>query len=123
MGMFDYVKCERVLPDGFDGRGVEFQTKDFDCSMHTIEITADGQLIEHGWVWDGMVPREERTFPDEPEDSPLSLVGSMKHRDLPPERLDFHGVMQFYTTAGNVWREYSAKFTDGKLVEIKVEPA
>lgn len=42
MGMFDYIKCEAPLPDGFDG---ELQTKDFDCEMTTHIITKDGRLM------------------------------------------------------------------------------
>jgi hypothetical protein len=118
MGMFDYVKCERDLPDGLDGRGVEFQTKDFDCGMNTLVITDDGDLIEQAWVWDGIVPKEERPYPDAPEGSFEAMIGSMRSRQLPPEKIEFHGFMRFYASRSDLWNEYKAKFTDGKLVEI-----
>jgi len=43
MGMFDYVRSEIPLPNGFTG---DLQTKDFDCIMTTILIRADGRLVK-----------------------------------------------------------------------------
>lgn len=42
MGMFDYLKCEMPL-EGNDTT-LEFQTKDFDCSLDKIVIGKDGLL-------------------------------------------------------------------------------
>jgi hypothetical protein len=43
MGMFDYVKSEVPLPDGYSGI---CQTKDFECPyLETYMIRADGRLI------------------------------------------------------------------------------
>ena len=33
---------------------------------------------------------------------------------------DFHGFIQFYTDVHGVWYEFIAKYTDGKLVSIKL---
>jgi len=33
MGMFDHVRCEVPLPDGFKG---EMQTKDFACTLSKL---------------------------------------------------------------------------------------
>lgn len=96
MGMFDNVKCERVMPDGFDGRGRIFQTKDFDCDLDTLEITEDGRLMLHPYA----------AWGEEQSDA--------------PEELDFHGWFNFYGYGEDrVWHEYRAKFTDGRLVEIR----
>ena len=46
MGMFDYVICNRIMPDGKDGTGVEYQTKDLECFLWNYEITQDGRLME-----------------------------------------------------------------------------
>jgi len=36
------------------------------------------------------------------------------------ESVPFHGMINFYTyTRDDMWFEYEAKFTDGRLVEIK----
>lgn len=46
MGMFDDVKCEVPLPDGYNGEW--FQTKDFECSMlDKYVIRADGRLLRY----------------------------------------------------------------------------
>lgn len=90
--MFDEVRCSRILPDGFDGNGVVFQTKDFACNLDSIEITDGGKLTKRD--------RDEE--------------------GAPAVELDFHGWLHFYDySKDKVWREYAAKFTDGQLVEIK----
>ncbi len=101
MGMFDDVKCEVPLPDGFIGN---FQSKTFDCLMDTYVIRADGRLVrDDGWL---------------------------RRSDGKPQQTDmnFHGIMRFYTNEGSRkdgtyrWHEYSAKFTDGALVSIDIIP-
>lgn len=42
MGMFDYVKVDMPLPDGYMG---ELQSKDGPCIMCTIQITKTGQML------------------------------------------------------------------------------
>ena len=91
MGMFDDVKCERVMPGDRQPRSCQFQTKDFACEMSGYEITSDGRLLKDG------------------------------------EPHYFHGHLNFYThesddntgRGGGWWFEYDAKFTDGRLVEIR----
>lgn len=41
MGMFDYVRCDVPLPDGWKG---ELQTKDFNCEM-VEHLISNGGLI------------------------------------------------------------------------------
>jgi hypothetical protein len=114
MGMFDYVRCEVLLPDAFEGG---CQTKDFDCEMCRIEIRADGSL----WIerFDReVVPKAERPHPD--AEGMLGLMGMLRRVNVRWELIDFHGVMNFYgdDKAGG-WHEYNAKFTDGRLVSIE----
>lgn len=115
MGMFDYVRCEVPLPDGWSAD--ELQTKDFDMPyLETYTIRADGRLIHRR-------PRYDIDPPDAP------------HGEIDT---NFHGVLNFYglETTGyeppqpgdhfrrpiTIWHEYNAKFTDGKLVGIEHVP-
>jgi len=54
MGMFDYVKVDVLLPDGYTGN--DFQTKDFDCYLERYEIRPDGTL----WKRDGQYADPEQ---------------------------------------------------------------
>lgn len=45
MGMFDWIKCEATLPDGYKPKRGLFQTKHFECGLETITITEGGRLI------------------------------------------------------------------------------
>lgn len=120
MGMFDYVRCESPLPDGFTG---ELQTKDFDCEMSTVLIRADGTMAIERFECE-TVPKAERSFPDAPDDDFCAIVGSQRRINMRWEELPFHGIMNFYGNEGRYgepgykWHEYDAKFTDGRLVEI-----
>lgn len=102
MGMFDYIICDAHLPDGFDSKGFEFQTKDTDEQyMVNYTITAEGRLIDH----DGT----DTNF----------------HGDV-----EFYGSTMsacgpgYYTTQDDkplVERGYTARFTNGQLQEIKLD--
>lgn len=120
MGMFDYVRSEIPLPDGFAG---ELQSKDFDCSMTIILIRADGRLMVEDSEWE-VVPPAERSHPD-PTD-PLHWVGSMRTVNRRWRDLDYHGEFQFYGDERNpegayVWHEYTARFTEGNLAWIRCD--
>jgi len=92
MGMFDWVKCEASLPDGYSG--LSFQTKDFNCDLATITITADGKLMHDGTqAW---APPIE------------------------PHRLDFHGDFHFYDYGKDGNHSYIARFTEGVLTRIRL---
>lgn len=46
MGLFDYIRCEYPLPDGFDG-DVEYQTKDTPNQyLDRYTIAEDGRLLD-----------------------------------------------------------------------------
>lgn len=131
MGMFDTVKLVgHTLPDeGDQYRETEWwQTKDFDCVMEIIRIQ-NGRLVRDRWHYED-VPKAERPYPDAPDDSLLSLAGSIRTViDEADVDMNFHGCFNFYTYVGDPnrddgkWFEYQAKFTDGNLVSItRVDP-
>ncbi len=108
--MYDELICEMSLPDGItDTDG--FQTKSLDNVLDRYTITAEGELWREAYQW-----------------------GWSESRELKPERILHHGWLNFYTFIGEpydpekskerlkVWLEYDAKFTDGKCVELKVNP-
>jgi hypothetical protein len=146
MGMFDYIRCDVQLPDGFKG---ELQTKDLTREMAEHVITAEGRLILRILDRQEFVPKSVRPYPNAPEDSIQHIIGSLR-RFWRDEISDFHGILYFYgshyeTPQGDIVRlrkgvlchqgsifdaetgkilrrvchEYHAKFTDGQLVEIK----
>ncbi len=110
MGMFDYVRCEVPLPDGWEEpRGL--QSKDLACLLDTIVITSGGRLmVEDNYVAPGS-------------------------NAAPARDSDYHGYFHFYGSevlgyhpakdgapfreSITKWHEYRAKFTDGNLVEIE----
>lgn len=117
MGMFDYVRCEVPLPDGFTG---ELQTKDFACQMGAHVIRADGRLILAILNHTEEVPLADRPYPS--AEGLLKWAGSVRpiwrHEDA-----NFHGIVNFYgDDSDKRWHEYNAKFTDGQLVEIVQVP-
>ncbi len=121
MGMFDHVRCELPLPDGFTG---ELQSKDFDCAMTEVVIGRDGRLrievFEHE-----SVPKTERPYPDAEKGSIWALCGAIRKVNRRWLDLDYHGDFNFYGSEGTAgtpeyrWHEYVARFTDGALTSIR----
>lgn len=112
MGMFDEIH--------FNGNW--YQTKDFDCVLCKYWIE-NGRLIK-GIGYHVDVPKEQRPYPDAPEDSILSACGMVRWVETERKDTRFHGVLNFYRLDENqLWEEYNAKFTDGTIVEMnRVEP-
>lgn len=122
MGMYDCVRSEIPLPDGFTG---ELQTKDLERILAKILIRADGRLMIEERDYEH-IPLSERPFPDDPD--PLNrLIGSIKSTHRRWRDLDYHGDLRFYgnetTQSGelSVWHQYVARFTYGTLEYIKNE--
>jgi hypothetical protein len=148
MGMFDYVRCEVPLPDGWEPH--DLQTKDFDCELVTHVITKDGRLMLERIDETHVVPKEERPYPN--DDGLLGMCGMLRTVRSQHDS-NFHGVVNFYGseyrtmddkpatprgvshcegratdyTTGeplkHIWHEYNAKFTDGQLVSIEMVPS
>ncbi len=95
MGLFDEIRCEVPLPDGYDASDVWFQSKSFpDCGMCRYTITCAGRLIDS--------------------------LGN----DLEPEGyLNFYNndrAADAAVTGGEPgWREYRARFVGGQLQRIE----
>ena len=100
MAMFDTVRCDLPLPDGYHGN--KYQSKDLDRTLSTYRITESGRLVLD-----------------------KTLVEEMPE----PQDQHYHGVLNFYciegdTSAGHkgvdwFWHEYKATFTEGSLVSIE----
>lgn len=122
MGMFDYLFIDtNMLPVSEEekriiGNKPGWQTKDFDCSLTEIYITGDGFLKINRWKYIE-VPKEERPYPN--DDGIKGLMGSIRRSEEKLETVEHHGYVNFYSNVGDDWYEFNAKFTDGKLVEIK----
>jgi hypothetical protein len=94
MGLFDYIIVETDIPgyEPTEDSNPDFQTKSLDSLMEYYRITKDGDLLR------------------KPYNSDIWQV------------VQYHGIINFYDQDNNnVWREYYAKFTDGKLVSITKE--
>jgi hypothetical protein len=124
MGMFDYIKCDVPLPDGFTGHG--FQSKHFACELDKYTITADGRLVRRYVSDHEPVPESEWQYKN--PKGPLQEIWHESSKTKPVYSecdMNFHGVFNFYTSSGKhddgtfEWHEYTAKFTDGKLVKIE----
>ncbi len=117
MGMYDYVDCRVPLPDARPTPPCLFQTKDLSCELEKFTINDDGRLIHHSVRYEE-VPKAERPYPN--DDGILGFCGAIKSIPTGDVDLNFHGVLEFYdyNVDTKEWREFNAKFTDGKLVEI-----
>lgn len=100
MGLFDDVRIECPLPEGFPNES--YQTKDLDCSLSHYRITADRRLC--------MVNQ-----------GPLTAPG---YDDAAAGVLDYHGYLRLLyvgkvSDSRNGLRECRAKFTDGICTGIQ----
>ena len=116
MGMFDTMRVEVKMPGYTEIPDEEFQTKSLDSCMDRYVITATGELYREVWQYEWV----------ENETSPLKgymkkVEGSYRREYL----TDFHGDIIFYTshprTENGIWRDYIARFTEGKLSRIWYE--
>jgi hypothetical protein len=116
MGMFDWVKVETKIPGYTEIPDEEFQTKSLDNCMDHYVITGKGDLYREEWdySWE--------------EDSASILGGRSTKIEESYRRVyltDFHGDIIFYTSKplneDSIWRDYTARFTEGKLTRIWYE--
>lgn len=98
-------------------RGQRYQTKDFDCEMRTYYLD-DNQLYKSIGHYEN-VARDSRPFPDEPEDSLLSLCGCIRWVEEKRSDMNFHGILHFGRIVDGKFEDYEAKITDGSVVAIK----
>lgn len=118
MSMFDRIRCEVPLPDGFEGDPL-FLTKDFERVLATHAIREDGLYLDDGHY--ETVPKAERPNPDAEEGTLAALQGSLRWMPNLVHHPEAHGVINFYgDDAAGKLHEYEAKFMDGELIGIKV---
>lgn len=117
MGMFDTLRIEQKIPGFSNIPDCEFQTKSFnDSAMENYVITNNGELYREVWDY-GWVDDENSLLKGYPE----KVEGSYRREYL----TTFHGDIIFYTSKpmneNRVWRDYTARFTEGKLSRIWYE--
>lgn len=96
MGMFDYIRCDVPLPDGYKG---ELQTKDLECDLTSYLINGEKRLVALSYH-DNYGAKHDLSCEDATD-------------------LNYHGILRFYGVGpDDDWHEYNAKFTDGVSVEI-----
>jgi len=112
MGMFDEIRIEHILPGNVEITNEWYQTKSLENVMAKYVISANGELYEEKWQWEWV------------EESTHWLGGYMNkiegsyHREY---LTDYHGDVIFYSgtkPANGKWRDYYARFTDGKLSKM-----
>lgn len=115
MGMFDLVTVEVRLPDG-PPEADAYQTKSFDNCIDHYVLAKNGELYREIWE------REWVEIPTSPIGGYFNKVeGSYRREYL----TNFHGDIIFYTSAPMkqdcIRRDYTARFTNGKLKKIWYE--
>ena len=116
MGMFDWIKAETKIPGYSTIPDEEFQTKSLDNCMDYYVITNKGELYKE--VWD----HEWVENPDVPIGGSFRKVEGSYLREY---LTNFHGDIIFYTSRpmneDRIWRDYTARFTEGRLTRIWYE--
>lgn len=122
MGMFDYIKCEVMLPDATMQGDRNFQTNSLDKSMSTYVITQKGELYEECWDYQWVEDEGYLFFKGY-----LKQIEGSYHRKY---LTDFHGDVVFYSesfapdvdkSGKKMYRDYHARFTEGKLSRMWYE--
>jgi hypothetical protein len=116
MGMFDYLEVQQKIP-GYAGiPDEEFQTKSFENLMDKYIITVKGHLYRERWQYEWV---------EEPEHFLKGYIRKIEGSLTREYLTDFHGDIIFYTskpiTENRVWRDYTARFTEGRLARIWYE--
>jgi hypothetical protein len=111
MGMFDEIRIEQVLPGNTEITDEWYQTKSLDNVMTKYVITAAGELYEELWNYEWIDDDSYKFFKGYSQ----KIEGSYRREYL----TDYHGDIIFYVGLENkVWRDYYARFTDGKLTKM-----
>lgn len=117
MGMFDTLKVEMRIPGYSEVPTDVFQTKDFNCQMDNYVITANGEIYREEWdyKWYEDLSTKFGGYEDKIPESYRRVYLTHHHHDV-----------IFYTStpemrAKNMWRNYTARFENGRVVRIWYE--
>ncbi len=116
MGLFDEIRVEQILPGEYEITDTWYQTKSFDNEMSSYVISANNELYREWWDYEWI-------------EEPNTFFGGRFHKKEETYRreylTDFHGDIIFYTSKpmdeNRMWRDYHARFTEGKLSRIWFE--
>jgi len=115
MGMFDVIRVEVPMPDtGEVPVGLDYQTKCLDNTLDGYVIAADNRLYRESWEFEYI--KDETHFGG----GYLQKIEGTYKRTLVE---DYHGDIVFYggkplDEETKVWRDYTARFTDGVLTRL-----
>lgn len=116
MGMFDTLRVNVKMPGYTEIPDEEFQTKSLGSFMEHYVISSNGELYKELWEYE-CIENKSNVFGG----TMKKIEGSYRREYL----TKFHGDIIFYASrsvhANNVWREYTARFTEGKLSRIWYE--
>jgi hypothetical protein len=114
MGMFDTLKVQLKIPGFAEVPDVEFQTKSLDCALENYVITNNGELYREKWDYNWIT--DDTHFLGGYEHK---IEGSYRREYL----TNYHGDIIFYEgkSVDGRWRDYTARFTEGKLTRIWYE--
>ncbi len=115
MGMYDTLKIEIRVPGFSDIPEAEFQTKSLDNCLDHYVISNKGELYKEVWDYEWVDNNEIPIIKGHLK----RIEGSYRREYL----TDFHGDIIFYEGRGidGKWRDYTARFTEGKLTRIWYE--
>ena len=114
MGMFDTLKVQLKIPGFSDIPDCEFQTKSLDSAMENYVITDNGELYREMWDYEWI---------DDPTSAFNGYFNKVEGSYCREYLTNFHGDIIFYTgeTINEKWRDYTARFTEGRLSRIWYE--
>lgn len=112
--MFDTIRIEQKIPGFTDVPNCEFQTKSLDNALENYVITNKGELYREIWDYE-WIENKLNVFGG----SMQKIEGSYRREYL----TDYHGDIIFYEGkhVDGKWRDYTARFTEGKLTRIWYE--
>ncbi len=115
MGLFDMMRVEVEIPGCGDCSHMEFQTKQFNNNMEHYVITKTGELYRETWKYEWVDDKISKAWG----------IGSLQKIEgsyLREYLTNYHGDVIFYNgTVNGKWRNYHARFTEGKLKTIWYE--
>lgn len=113
MGMFDEIRIEQILPGNTEIADEWYQTKSLENALTKYVITAKGELYEELWDYQ-WIDNDTAFFKGYSQ----KIEGSYRRKYL----TNYHGDINFYKgVENNVWRDYYARFTEGKLTKMWYE--